>query len=66
MRTDNVVRKEAMGVLFTTLGSVDAERFICMVKRDSFDYTEWQRTYWDGKGIKEIHEAATSYERVNE
>jgi len=63
MRTDNVVRKEAMGVLITTLGTVDAERFISMVKRDTFDYTEWQQTLWEGKSINEIHEAAVKYEK---
>ena len=63
MRTDNVVRVEAMNVLITTLGAVDAERFISMVKRDTFDYTEWQRNLWVDKTIDEIHEAATVLER---
>ncbi len=34
MRTDNVVRIEAMSALIAALGAVDAERFISMVKRD--------------------------------
>ena len=63
MRTDNVVRVEAMNILITTLGAVDAERFISMVKRDTFDYTEWQRNLWADKSIDEIHEAATAYEK---
>jgi len=65
MRTDNVVLKEAMGLLITGLGSVDAERFISMVKRDTFDYTEWQRTHWDDKSISQIHEVAVAYERTH-
>jgi len=63
MRTDNVVRLEAMDALITTLGAVDAERFISMVKRDTFDYTEWQRKLWDGKSIEEIHTLAAKHER---
>ena len=63
MRTDNVLRVEAMDALLTALGTVDAERFISMIKRDTFDYTEWHRTLWEGKSIDEIHEAATEYER---
>jgi len=63
MKSDTVLRVEAMDVLITTLGSVDAERFISMVKRDTFDYTEWQRKLWDGKSIEEIHAAATRFER---
>jgi len=64
MRTDNVIRMEAMDALLNTLGSVDAERFISIVKRDTFDYTEWQRKLWDGKRIEEIHGLATEHERL--
>ena len=63
MKTDTVVRVEAMDALIEALGAVDAECFISMVKRDTFDYTEWQRKLWDGKSIDEIHEAATAYEK---
>ncbi|MDR2569339.1 MAG: hypothetical protein LBD23_03445 [Oscillospiraceae bacterium] len=65
MRTDNVLRVEAMDILLASLGSVDAERFISMVKRDTFDYTEWQRELWAGQSIDEIHEAAVAYERMH-
>jgi len=62
MRTDNVLRVDAMNALLDTLGSVDAERFISMVKRDTFDYTEWQKKLWEGKSIEEIHKMATDFE----
>jgi hypothetical protein len=62
MKTDTVVRVEAMDALITALGEVDAERFICMMKRDTFDYTEWQRELWKGKSIEEIHNIATMHE----
>ena len=65
MKTDTVLRLEAMSVLVFTLGAVDAERFICMIKRDNFDYTEWQRGLWKDKTIQEIHTAATVFEKDN-
>ena len=65
MRTDNVVRVEAMDVLVAALGTVDAERFICMIKRDTFDYTEWRRDLWKDKTIEEIHAMATEFEMQN-
>jgi hypothetical protein len=65
MRTDNIVRVEAMNVLITALGAVDAERFISMVKRDTFDYTEWQQKLWAGLGIEEIHAMGVELERTN-
>jgi hypothetical protein len=64
MKTDNVLRLEAMGALINTLGEVDAERFISMIKRDSFDYTEWQRTLWADKSMEEIHAQAAEFART--
>ena len=65
MRTDNIVRVEAMNVLINALGSVDAERFISMVKRDTFDYTKWHQKLWDGLSIDEIHAMGVELERAN-
>ena len=61
MRTDNVLQYEAMELLMQKLGAVDAERFISMVKRDTFDYTEWRRNQWYDLTIEEIHAAATEH-----
>ena len=63
MKTDQIVRIEAIDVLIATLGTVDTERFISMVKRDTFDYTEWQREHWSDKSIEEIHALATEHEK---
>ncbi|MDR2728989.1 MAG: hypothetical protein LBB56_07635 [Chitinispirillales bacterium] len=61
-RTDTVLRVEATKVLINALGVVDAERFIAMIKRDTFDYTEWQRDLWKDKTIDEIHQMASEFE----
>ena len=63
MRTDNVVRVEAVNILLANLGEVDTERFISMIKRDTFDYTEWRQGLWENKSIEEIHAMATEYEK---
>ena len=64
MKSDNIVRLEAMDSLIATLGTVDAERFISMLKRDTFDYTEWQRKLWSDKSIEEIHTLATEHKKM--
>jgi len=51
-----------MDALIKSLGEVDAERFITIVKSDNFNYTEWRRNLWEGKSIEEIHKMATEYE----
>jgi hypothetical protein len=63
MKTDNIIRIEAMEALLAALGAVDAERFISMVKRDTFDYTEWRHNLYNGKSIEEIHSLATEHEK---
>jgi len=60
MKTDSVLRYEAMNTLMRTFGAVDAERFIVMIKRDIFDYTEWRRGLWNDMTIDEIYEEAAT------
>jgi hypothetical protein len=64
MRTDTVLCNEALDTLVQSLGIVDAERFISIIKRDTFDYTEWRRgNLFKGMSIDEIHTAATKHEK---
>jgi adenylylsulfate kinase-like enzyme len=63
MRTDNIVRVDAINVLLENLGEVDTERFISMIKRETFDYTEWRRGLFKNKTINEIFVMATEHEK---
>lgn len=47
--------------LVEKLGIVDAERFVAMIKRDSFDYTLWRREYFDDMTLKQVSEEAAAY-----
>ena len=42
MRTDSVIKSDGMTALREKLGKVDAERFIMLLLREPFDYTEWR------------------------
>jgi hypothetical protein len=50
--------------LFLDFGLVDAERFIMLMNRDPFDYTEWQRGLFAEMTLEELNERATAYRRV--
>ena len=67
MRTDSVIRVTAMNLLLKGLGTVEAERFIYLIKRESFDYTEWQRSLWEDLPIDEVYKLAADREckRIN-
>ena len=43
MRSDSVLKDDGMRILAEHLGIVDAERFIVLLRRESFDYTQWRQ-----------------------
>ena len=47
MRTDTVIKNEGMNALIDTLGYVDAEKFIMLINKEPFDYTEWRNKHLD-------------------
>jgi hypothetical protein len=63
MRTDTALKIEAMTLLINSLGELDAERFVSLVKSDQFDYTKWQRNLWKGKTIDELYGMAVDFEQ---
>ena len=63
MRTEAVIKMEAMDLLLKTFGVLETERFITSIKSNDFDYTEWQKTLWNDKSIEELHEMATEFEK---
>jgi hypothetical protein len=44
MQSNAVIKHEGMRVLAENLGLVEAERFIALLRRESFDYTEWRQS----------------------
>ena len=62
MRTETVLKIEAMDLLLKTFGALETERFITSIKSNNFDYTEWHKNLWNNKTIEEIHNMATEFE----
>lgn len=58
MRTDMLIRHDGMLALRNQLGLVDAERFIALIRREPFDYTEWQQSLWADRTLDELFEQA--------
>ena len=44
------IMSRGMNCLMEHLGVVEAERFVATVIREKFDYTRWQREYFDEIG----------------
>jgi hypothetical protein len=58
MSTDTEVRLRGLHALVEALGPVDAERFITLILREPFDYTQWQQSLWAEKSVDELSQAA--------
>jgi hypothetical protein len=58
MKSDSVILHDGIAALNNSLGLVDTEKFISIILREKFDYTQWQRTLWQGKSVDEIHREA--------
>jgi hypothetical protein len=65
MRTDTILRNEGTQVLMENLGLVEAERFIMLIQREPFDYTQWQANLFEDMSLEEISQKATDYRKNN-
>jgi hypothetical protein len=66
MMNSAVLLDTGMHYLSEKLGPVEAERFIALLIRESFDYTEWRKSnLFIGKSVMEISEAAKAYFELN-
>ena len=57
------IMDKGFACLVEKLGVVNAERFIAMIKRDSFDYTIWRKEYFKDVDLEEIREEAAAYDK---
>ena len=58
MHTEIALRDKGMKILIDKLGHVEAERFISIIIREPFDYTEWQKDLFNNMSVKELSNLA--------
>jgi len=64
--TDAVILDRGMKCLADKLGILEAERFIALILRDSFDYTKWREdNLFADMSVKEISREAKQYSEEN-
>jgi hypothetical protein len=60
--TDTLLKSKAMDILVKNLGVLETERFIALILKEPFDYTEWRRQYLPNDvPVEELHRQATEY-----
>jgi len=64
MLTDTVLKRKGLDVLSEAFGLVDAERFISLVLREPFDYTEWQRDLYGDVSLDDFYSNVKKFKEM--
>jgi hypothetical protein len=64
MRSDTLIKSDGMRILAEKLGIIEAERFITLVLREPFDYTDWQRNLYGNMGVRELYDKVVASEKI--
>jgi hypothetical protein len=56
--TDEELKVQGVRALIAALGEVQAERFVSLLTRASFDYTKWQANLWPDVEVEDLSRAA--------
>ncbi|MBR2215168.1 MAG: hypothetical protein IJ849_05360 [Selenomonadaceae bacterium] len=65
MMANQNIMKEGMDCLRENLGILKAEMFVAEIIRNNFDYTEWQRAYFDAMTTDEIKQDIDEFVKKN-
>ena len=63
MMTDTVLKRKGLDVLSEAFGLVDTERFISLILREPFDYTEWQKDLYKGVSLDEFYQNVKNFKK---
>jgi len=61
MRNSTILKDTGMRILAEQLGLVEAERFIVLMRREPFDYTEWRQGLFNETPLNTFLEDAQKY-----
>jgi hypothetical protein len=63
MKVDAELKVAGFEILFRHLGLVEAERFIALIQREKFDYTQWRQTLFAELSGEEISRQAMEFQQ---
>jgi len=65
--TDSELKSTCYAILSEKIGDVDTERFIALVNRDAFDYTQWRkRNLAVGETVDSLYEKIRAYSAAHQ
>jgi hypothetical protein len=61
--TDTEIKIKGMKILTKNMGLVEAERFVSLIQRERFDYTEWRKDLFTGMSGEDISKNAMKHRK---
>ena len=61
--SENELTAKCMDILVDQVGPVEAERFVYVLNRENFDYTEWQRNLFEGETVDSLFDKIDAYQK---
>lgn len=63
MSSNVEVLNKGINILVSNIGSLETERFIAFIQQEKFDYTKWQREYFDSIDEEMFLKEAAEFDR---
>ncbi len=61
MISDTEIKENGLRILFQNMDTIEAERFIMLIKTDTFDYTRRRQDLWEDISLRKLYDQASSY-----
>lgn len=62
--SDLELKRKGLALLINHLGEVDAEKFISLVNKETFDYTEWQKNLLIDTELRKLSSEAMKFKQL--
>ena len=63
--SDVELKRRGLNLLINHLGEVDAEKFISLMNKEAYDYTEWQKNLFAEMDVKQLSQSAMEHRIKN-
>ena len=59
------IMNKGVSILLKNMGALETEQFISVIIREQFDYTKWQREFFENVSSDEFYSAAVEYDKAH-
>lgn len=61
MISDTEIKENGLRILFANMDSLEVEKFIVLIKTDTFDYVRFRENLWEDIPLRKLYENAANH-----